>query len=638
MSKEIRHQIIARLPKLLSALSACLTAAALFFCSTGTAASAETGNVDVPGNMYEFEKGGRYEFSEAADFSETNEDNTYGKFSIVGSVSSVSSVDGIPSYEVSSGNLAFLYTYGDSMLNAEEDSWRLIDDKTKKIDTMTIDANIMKGAIILQMSKDRQTWVDIKCITNAFSDTPIRTSSLYTTTDVQLINGCFYRLIVVYEARIKSDPGKILFINVDKYRYKKCAEVYEFYAFTESGGKDVADASRTYSLGSKTRTNHFDGYSGTKAIDKDDVHYGWNLGNFFVSGYTDEVTDSNGNIVFLKNLGDKVTLWFRLEQNINAIKGNANLTVSDDEQGYDQYFETPKMDFGRGVLIVRYTDYNNVASEPIIYTNYLEATASVGADSKVQLFEEGDYEVALDYELTNDKLIDTVGHYRIFFKFSVRNGNCMVYPFDVATGNELTNSSMTDSGFRLDLAMSRYLKVNIKREVLKSGADGLVEDTRFNGPAKDGAEYTDEGVYTITVSNEYTEQLTVKKIYVGTNSVLKAHMTTGLPVSEINKLVSDGATISDEGIITVAAAQASAEQDAASGDDAETLPGAEASTAGGTAAAESGGQAETKANTAPAIVAAGLAAVCLIVFLLLAKKRRKAKRGQAGDDEGDAGR
>ena len=44
------------------------------------------------------------------------------------------------------------------------------------------------------------------------------------------------------------------------------------------------------------------------------------LGNFFVSGYTDKVTDTNGNVVFLKNDGDKVTLWFKLEQDINRLK------------------------------------------------------------------------------------------------------------------------------------------------------------------------------------------------------------------------------------------------------------------------------------------------------------------------------
>ena len=135
----------------------------------------------------------------------------------------------------------------------------------------------------------------------------------------------------------------------------------------------------------------------------------------------------------------------------------------------------------------------------------------------------------------------------------------MVYPFDIVTGNELTNSSMTENGFRLDLAMSRYLKVNIKREVLKDSADGLVEDTRFNGPAKDGAKYTDDGIYTITVQNEYTNQLTVKKIYVGTNSVLQAYMTTGLSIPEINALLAQGATISDDGTIQLASTTPSAD-------------------------------------------------------------------------------
>ena len=41
-----------------------------------------------------------------------------------------------------------------------------------------------------------------------------------------------------------------------------------------------------------------------------------------------------------------------------------------------------------------------------------------------------------------------------------------------------------------------------------SVGDGLIEDTRFNGPAKDGAKYTDDGIYTITVQNEYTNQIT----------------------------------------------------------------------------------------------------------------------------------
>lgn len=45
----------------------------------------------------------------------------------------------------------------------------------------------------------------------------------------------------------------------------------------------------------------------------------------------------------------------------------------------------------------------------------------------------------------------------------------------------------------------------------------------------------------------------VKKIYVGTNNILRAYMTTGLSIPEINSLVADGATIADDGTIQLAA-------------------------------------------------------------------------------------
>ena len=122
-------------------------------------------------------------------------------------------------------------------------------------------------------------------------------------------------------------------------------------------------------------------------IDDEDPHYGWDLGNFFVSGYTQKTEDGNGNFVFLKNVGDKVTLWFNLKQDIDCLDGNEKLSISRDKDGFDQYFETAKTDFGRGTLIVRYTDYEGVSHEPQIYTNYLEANLSPGADTVVQLFE-----------------------------------------------------------------------------------------------------------------------------------------------------------------------------------------------------------------------------------------------------------
>lgn len=605
----------------------------MLLCLLSQTALAEDEKIEVAGKVYEYDKDSNYEFHEGGTPKEANNENTYGTFYIGGDIASVSEKSGVPSYEVSNGNLAVYYNYGDTVLNADEDTWHLIDDKSKKVADMKLDSGIMKGAIILQTSKDRKNWVEVETIYNAFSDTPIRTNSLYSTTDVQLINGCYYRVVIVYELSIRTEDSNFLFINTDKYEYKKCAEVYEFYAYTDSGETNVVDPDQTYSLGEKVRAKNFDGYFGEELIDKNDIHYGWELGSFFVSGYTDEVSDADGNVVFLKNVGDKVTLWFKLNQNINGLNGKENLSITVDTEGYDQYFETPKMDFGRGVLIIRYTDYNNVKAEPTIYTNYLEANASVGADTKVQLFEEGDYEVALDYEITSDELIDKIGHYRIFFKFSVRNGNCMVYPFDVKTGSELANSSMTENGFRLDLAKSRYLKINLKRETLKDSADGLVEDTRFNGPARDGAEYTDEGIYTITVSNEYTGQFTIKKIYVGTNSILRAHMVTGLSIPEINSLVADGATILDDGTIQLATVTTADEQ-AESGKDEPIV----SSTPDIPVSSEIDTEPETdeqEESSFPIAALIGILACVLIVIGMVAVKKKK-RQNKAGIDYYDS--
>ena len=316
-------------------------------------------------------------------------------------------------------------------------------------------------------------------------------------------------------------------------------------------GVSGSDNEQRYYIGSVIKTELNKGYSGEKKIDKDDPHFGWSIGNFFIDGYTSVIRDESCP-VFLKNVGDKVTLWFRIEQDINALNGKEDCSISGDKDGYDQYFGIPKTDFGKGTLIVRFKDYQNNYTDPQVYTNYFEAGLSKDADTTVQLFEEGDYEVALNYEIKKKGSpipIPTYTNYRIFFRFSVRNGNCMIFPFDSETKKELTNGSVSEKGFYLDFARSRYLDIMVKRLVITEGADGIVEDVRFNKPAKDGEIYTDEGVYIVTVKNKYTGEETEKKIYIGKNSMLKAYVVTGLTIPEIKAYVNAGATISNDGTI-----------------------------------------------------------------------------------------
>ena len=297
------------------------------------------------------------------------------------------------------------------------------------------------------------------------------------------------------------------------------------------------------------------GYAEATPIDKDDPHWDWSIGTFYLSDYTRQIEDENGDPIFLKNAGDTVTLKFALKQDINCLNGDERLAIAEDMNGFDQQLGVAQQDFGRGMLIVRHTDYLN-KSTVTTYRDFLAAEDSTTANTEITVLEEGDYDVALDYEIRETRLnlfgwepLPAYHNYRISFKFSVRNGNTMIFPRDVKTGAELTNEAITENGFTLDLAKSRYLNIDIKKEILQEGTNGLVEDVRFNKPAQDGSQYTDEGIYTITVTNRYTDQQTTKMIYVGTNDILKAYVVTGLSLQDIHERVEAGAVIAEDGTL-----------------------------------------------------------------------------------------
>ena len=351
--------------------------------------------------------------------------------------------------------------------------------------------------------------------------------------------------------------------NLQKRLKKVIGQVVILSMFVVSINAVPANASEMnqneYELGEVVNAGKDTGFSKEKEISKKDPHFSWELGSFSLTGFT-RVIANDEKTVFLKTSGDKIILNFKLEQDINALNNDQTLSIADDKKAYDSMLYRDETEFGRGALIIRKTDaYQNKKGRAQLYTNYLEGVKK-GADTQIEVCEEGDYEVALDYSIRDKKMtlpvIDktirsTYNDYRIYFTFSVRNGNCMVFPFDVTTGAELTNKAITENGFYLDLAKSKYLDINIKKEVLQEGATGLTEDIRYNKAAREGEQYTEEGIYTITVSNQYTGEETVKKIYVGNDNVLKAYMVTGYSIDDIQNLLKEGAQIHDNGEISI---------------------------------------------------------------------------------------
>lgn len=519
-----------------------LVAQSSFLC-----AKAEELNVDVEPVVMEFKGESTYSLS-GKKANIVNENKTMGEMLLKGDLNQFDSANK-SEFLVNDGMVSFYYEASSKKMKASDKKWHLVNDSSKKVDDISLDGKMNKGVAIVQSSPDNNTWTTRKVVTDFFNDKKSN-KKLYTTSDIELDNGCYYRVVVAYTLGKEGKDSKVLFFDTTKTKTKKCMEVYSFYISNKNSGTENVFTTPRKELGSVVNTGKDNGYSQSNELDQDDPHFGWTLGTFTINGFTREATNEEN--VFLKNVGDKITLWFTLKQDINKLNGDPMLKISEDRNGYDKHFQVGKTNFNHGTLIIQQTDFEGNKHKPIVYTDFLKANASVSADTKVQLFEEGDYELTLDYEIEKDR---TVGHgytnYKITFPFKIRNGNCMVYPFDLSTGSELSEKSMATEGFKLDMAKSRYLTIDVQKSIVKVDKDGyLTEDVRFNRPAKDNEEYTAEGIYTFTVKNQYSDADSVTKtIYVGNNKYYKALSKYGISVDELNEQIHLGHTLKKNGTL-----------------------------------------------------------------------------------------
>lgn len=484
----------------------------------------EGNDVEVAGTKYEFEEKNDYVFEDAISVESSSKTETYGKFYISGNVESSDMHNNYLSYAIDEGLFTISYDYDDKLLNASVDELHLSSDDGKKINGKNINSKIQKGTILLQTSKDGEIWHDASLMSNVFEKTPINKEPIYESTDIQLLNGTYYRVIVAYELKQRTKDNKYW---KDEYKTSKYAEVYEFYAYNRNATSVKAPAKdNRFTLGEKKRAEKYEGYSQPVPIkDDSDPHYGWDIGEFFIGGFT----EMKGNDTFLKETGDRVSLWFNLKQDINNCNNKDAIYVVSDENGYDQELETERTYFGKGALIIKKTNSDGTKEKPIIYTNFLEASASPNADIKVSLFEEGDYQVTLDYELKYDKtkipgidfsVFPEKARYKISFSFSIRNGNTIVFFKDIGNNDsELKTGSCTENGIKVDYAKSKYLTVYYERSTL----NGNVFDVRKNTVVSDGDVFKDEGVYKFTITNETTGQTTEKILCIGSEELLQKY-------------------------------------------------------------------------------------------------------------------
>ena len=529
--------------KRLVSVAAVLSVVISMFAITPIEVCATTANLE--GVQYQFSKDCKYVLDEALAQTDITGKTQFGTISIDGNVTRITAKNGMQAYQVSDGRVTIKYNV-DTQLT-------VIDDKIKTVAGATVDSNILKGAIIVQSSLDGEKWITDKAITNMASSDSGFDSFVYETNEVQQTNGCYFRVIVAYKTEKLLEQSNIWIVDTSDYETMRWAEIYKFYLVDKDQGQQTTSNTSKrkvfQDIEYRTKTEKDKGYTGVVDETVDDPHYGWNLGDFIINGYTEDELDADGTPIIYKNAGDQVTLWYSLKEDIDRLQGKDYLFINEDKEGWDEYFNIPKTNFRKGTLIIRQTDADGEANDPVIFTNFLEANVRTGADTKVRLFEEGDYEVALDYEIKNtDPIIDEVTNYRVFFKFKIRNSNCMIFPFDITTQSELKDRDISETGFRLDYAESKYLVVNVEYQAVTFNGTSYVADTRENKVATNGGEYTKEGIYIISVENKTKNSRTTEKtIYVGTAPIIKALSKNNITIDDVNELIRQGYTIDEDG-------------------------------------------------------------------------------------------
>ena len=350
---------------------AVLTSIIMIMIGTFTINSLDTyaaeGKETLTGKTYELGEKDEYEINKAEEIP----DNA-NRFYLKGNISEVSTKNGFVSYAVDSGNLKIMVDkeFGTALFTPKkEQDWHVITDKTKIVDSTKLTENIGSGAVVIQTSKDGNTWINVDTETDIYNKMDTlnertingeQINAFYETTNVQITTGCYYRIIVAYKLERTVDPSKVLFVEIKNTEKKGRLEIYEFYAYNPNVNQveelDTADA---YEFSDVYRVDSQDGFRNPTAIKSDDPHNDWTLGKFYISGYTDVAYDDDIP-VFLKVPGDKAALWFNLEQALDKCNGRTDIKVEYISSGSDIYFGTPTIDdFGRGALIIRKTDKNN---------------------------------------------------------------------------------------------------------------------------------------------------------------------------------------------------------------------------------------------------------------------------------------
>ena len=242
----------------------------------------------------------------------------------------------------------------------------------------------------------------------------------------------------------------------------------------------VARGESMYNIGKTVNAVRDKGFSESAPINANDPHCGWELGQFYFTGYEALDYDESGNPVFYVKKGDlSFKLYFKLNYDIKKLNGTDKLQINEDKNGYDKHFGIEETDFGFGAMFIRRTDLKTGKKDKTErHLNFLYSRKPSHAFVVTNSLVEGDYEASLDYELKEyyGWLGTNWWNYKIPFSFGVRYLSEDKPTVQSETAQNAVNHSFA-SGVSADHAGQRLIinskklskAVHIESEEEKSG-------------------------------------------------------------------------------------------------------------------------------------------------------------------------
>lgn len=176
---------------------------ASLFCFTAGSCIVKADSSVSP-SIYEFEEKNHYNITGLDAVAHAS---AVGKLTI--SNASAIQTDGFPTYDIKGDKSTITYSFAKDRIRTGVDGWVIVEDKSKEVNSEKLDQNIMNGAIVVQTSVDGNKWTTDKAMTDVFAGDD-KGLVIFEPNEVQMSNGCYLRILVVYKEQSKVKDGKFL--------------------------------------------------------------------------------------------------------------------------------------------------------------------------------------------------------------------------------------------------------------------------------------------------------------------------------------------------------------------------------------------------------------------------------------------